>query len=619
MATLEIDVRAKKNASVRNVLKGTVKDAKDASKELMKIAGLTEEHQQRQFRKTTSDLKRETQDRLRWFKRLEEQKRAAAEKTAREMEGSIQGATKRSLAVLRSFASTGAKAIAGIGAGAAVFGFKAAQSAQSLVGVRSQEELFRDEIQLQQKLIRLKNAANLSDEEAIEIRKDLQKQTAETLQDQLALAEAFEIAQASFDDPRFVKRNLALIGKTATAKGTTPAVITQALGVTREAFGITEKDVPTTIGLASETSDRGAIEFADIAGSFAPLATLFATITKQTGLDAARQFFGTSQILGRGRRGPEETATQFQALLNSLVDTDVQEKLQERNIRVRDKEGKIDIARVVSEISQDKVLSTEEGFQEVFKNIRAASGLRTLIVEAQKAREAGEGNPIATLAGSDAQAGLDKLLRTFDEQIASPSGQALAVIAEQQSRFSANSENLVAAATTFSSGLTSLQSKFPLLTRAMGVLKDAIQVLIGSLVVGKLLGAKVPIGKEGVVAAGSAALGAGRGLATKALTLARANPLVTAGVSAAIAGGYLGTKLEDKFGLLGKLQTAAIGLPFETTAKQGLAAQAETAKQLDKNNKEQAENTKAMNRLSRELHDARVGRAPDADNFAAGQ
>lgn len=214
-------------------------------------------------------------------------------------------------------------------------------------------------------------------------------------------------------------QNIDEITKAAKAsQGTVPEFIGM-VGSVVSAFGLASEEIPNALNIMLAAARAGAVNPADFAASFSASAGIFATNTKQTGIEGLRQFVGASQGVAAGQFGAAESATRVERFVTDLTDKKVIADLKARGVQVIDpKTGKIDIGSVVDQIATNKRLQTSTQRQDVFKEIRALQGLDTLLAQRQKVINGQAGAvDFRTMAGVDAAEGAkgtDKILSMLE-------------------------------------------------------------------------------------------------------------------------------------------------------------------------------------------------------------
>ena len=535
------------------------------------------EDRQRDKRKT-ADEAQEEQKRSRTRKRhrdqnLTEEQRAARIKrlierdTTREVEQQARKRARAEREAARARASTtrgqrigrtlvrGTAMALGGAAGIASAGVDRLQRFQGTLGIRSQQERLQAFMGLEQGFIRLAGQAGLSPERRQELWGQIGQTAVRTNADPEDLLGALDVAQNRFSDLESFAQNLEAIARVAQATGAPMSDWVGAIGEFQRQMGVTAADVPDLIGMVTQAARDGSIEAGDIAANFAGIMSTFATLRGgRGGMDQAREFMGLSEVMGAGGRSAEETRTLVTNLMSILSRSEVQQGIERAtgNRELFDQRG-------VMQVSFAELFgSMNDARGDAFRSPAALERMKIKDVQARDAIlavlnqfERGSGaNPITDIATASAGEGNAFIDSTMSALMGSSSGQAQSVNTAAMVTTMANGEDVVRTMTRLIEPMTRLEAEYPLLTEAMGFLKDAAMqagIAVGAL---NFLG----VGSGATSAAAAAAPGLGAGAGAGAIGVAGGG--ILAGAAVAARGGY-----ELSEGMTGGGSMFAGGLP----------------------------------------------------------
>ena len=502
-AKLEVEGRQR----VRSALEGTKRDAQRAAretqaaarrtaKEAEKAARDTRRAQEREAKAATAAVTRSLRDQEREYKRLSRE----AERSARSQQ---RLADRASRGAARTAQRSSARAAAGTARTFAQAGQAGSSALQGLVGIggiasvgvalqgvlsgllRPLDE-FGEAIRKQAGIVGAAEGAQRGAQTRAEIfRRSADALPGEvtpgTLQAQQTrvegrlvqisettgtpideLVRGLGIAQDEFSQFEGGLDTLDEIAIASQATGASIEDLTRLLGEASDQLGIAfdSEGASRFFAVLRQQGKEGALPAEAFAGPFARSLGEFQRLTgrggpgegTEAGLAAFREFGALAQVVRKGGGSPEEVATRTSALFRSLSDPEVQERLGERGVFVRefaegqrqdfarDRRGRLNIrqdqlptgafrnlADIAGEIEANPQLQTLEQIQEVFPEIRGAQAVGAISATGRSAL-------FRQIQNVDEAAGLTLNQQTAQAFQASAAGQIQRVGAEVQAR-----------------------------------------------------------------------------------------------------------------------------------------------------------------------------------------
>ena len=447
------------------------------------------------------------------------------------------------------------RGIVGVGAAAGAIAGRV-QGMQGALGVRSQEQRIQGFMQAEQAFIRLAAQGGLSRERRGELWTQIGATARGTNTDPGAIIEALNVAQNRFSDLEGFAANIERIAQVAQAGGAPMEDWVGAIGEFQRQMNVATEDVPDLIGMVTQAARDGSIEAGDIAANFAGIMSSFATLRGgKGGLTQAREFMGLSEVMGAGGRSSEETRTLVTNLMSILSRSEVQTGIE----RATGNRNLFDERGVMQASFPELFAAMNEARGDAFRSPRALERMKIKDVQARDAImavlaqfERGSGaNPIADIAAASSAEGNAVIDQTMADLMSSASGRAMAIDVGAQVETMANGERVVSAMTRLVGPMVELEAEYPLLTQAMGTLKDVVT-------------------STGIAMAGMNFLGLGGGAAAQAAAAAPglgagvgASSLGVAGIAAPLAATAIGARggYELAEGMTGSDSMFAGGLP----------------------------------------------------------
>lgn len=377
--------------------KAAIKSARAASNEQKKtaadVAKSSEDAAQRASKawasfyraayKQSRDQKREEDARVResqrYQERLTQQHRDAVAKRAQEELRQEQKsvATRKKLwqEAVRSARGIAGGIIGGAIAGGAVVASQG-RSMAGVADVRSRVEKAND---TQRRLIVLGGDAKLDGKGVAAMRDQVNATSQQYGIDPEKLVAGLEDAHGRFNLLQSALANLGEYTKTATAKGIDFGDLVNMMGSAKSAYGLKDEEMPAAMATLISGASVGAIGAKDLAGTMASGMGSHAMASGQKGLEGVRQFSGLAQGIGTGQFGAAETETRMNRLMDELNDVGTAKKLRAIGVKVRNKDGQIDVGSVVDQLAANKQFQNAGVRQGIFKEIRGRQGIETLI------------------------------------------------------------------------------------------------------------------------------------------------------------------------------------------------------------------------------------------------
>jgi hypothetical protein len=298
--------------------------------------------------------------------------------------------------------------------GAAVGGaMGASQTARSIGGIRSMPERIQAANEFRERLTIAASQANLSGDEKAKAEGQINAASIATGKDQGELLSVLETGQAKFNDLRFFADNLKEIATIARASGSDAGEFAQALGFTRQAFGLSGEEAMEAAKLMVAAASKGSIEVKDFASSFAPVAGLFAQSTGLKGIEGVRQFLGTAQAAGTLGKSADESATLVERFVASLADPKTRTGLKQST--GIDLKGKTPEA-LIAALADSKKFARPGVMQKVFTDVREQQAVTAMMAAFRRTREGKDGAiDIGAIANVQASEGAAITAKTMGE------------------------------------------------------------------------------------------------------------------------------------------------------------------------------------------------------------
>lgn len=553
----------------RKLRAAQLKDATDAfhakgklTKQQMRVLTRAANEQEKLARRTARTRIREAN------------KAARGEKRAAEKSANAQiAAAKKAQSNRRALIAGAAGAAFGAARGAAA----AVGRGQSLAGVASLEQRLATGGDFRETLIRKSNEAGLTEEERTQLEERLLKASVDTNTSILDLVNGMAQAQTRFDKFKSFGENIGSIADAAAATGESVEDMVGVLGTATNVLQLDEKGQRDFLDLLVSTSQRGTIGVGDFSASLAPVLGSFAIATRkegQSGIDVAREFFATAQVVGTSQAGAAETGTMVQRIIQELQKGDVQKKLKRIGVEVTEGGEVGGELKSLGVITQ--ALATNEKFQsaitqaDIFREVRGRKGLNFMIQAVQNDENAF--SKLRDIEGGQGDAFVKKTLGDLKDD---PTFKLRNLGAKAQAETIRDSDRIVKTITPAVEKMTDLQLQFPLLTESMDTLEGTVRWAVGAIAAQKFLGgtgAGAAIAGRGSAALAGASGVAAAGGAAGAATLA-------AGGLAAGAVGFFGTQaLLEATGADKSIERFGASLFGDEGERAGPTSLAETAK-----------------------------------------
>lgn len=474
-----------------------------------------------------------------------EEQRAAAQSTRtfereqRQRQSAARAAARAAASEWRTrMARAGAIGGALVGAGRAAYG--RVSGYQSALGMPTRDQLVTSYVDRQRQTIRLAHQSGVS---SADLNSRIDNVARSTGVDQGQLLGGLQYAQAQLASPDFnamdvFSRHLEEIAQASYATGAPVEDLIGALGQMRNQFGITESDFSDMIGTMVEMAANGSIEIGDLASGFTSEMAQFRQLRGGvSGVQAAREFAGTAEVIGRQTPGsPEEAATAFRGVMSSLGSRGTRRGI-ERQLRrgglsredsnvFDDRTGALTVSmpELVDRMRRGH-LDTAAAFDSAgIHNVRAQAGFRALLGTSSE--------EYSQIVNSSSEAGNQTITATNNELRNSAAGRVDQARANAEANFQEHGAAVVDTMVEMAAGLTEMQTRFPAATEAMSAFVDVLGGLGGGGLVGgvggRLLAGGGIAGALGLGGAGASAGGAAAG-----------GGLLAGGIAAAGAAGAL--------------------------------------------------------------------------------
>lgn len=465
------------------------KELQKALRGIREAQARTTSDAQRRERQQTRTVDREAREQERAKRRAAERADQADERghqarrrrereTTREVERQARAQERASRRRSGGVGAAIGRTIVGAGAAAgAVVG--RVQGMQGALGIQSQEQRIQSFIQAQQGFIRLAAQGGLSGTRRDELWNRIGETARTTNVDPGSLIGALEVAQNRFSDLEGFAENIQRIAEAAQATGSPLEDWVGALGEFQRQMNVSTEDMPDLIGMVTQAARDGSIEAGDIAANFAGIMSTFATLRGgKGGMTQAREFMGVSEVMGAGGRSAEETRTLVTNLMSVLSRSEVQTGIE----RATGRRDLFDERGVMQTSFADLFGAMNEARGDAFRSPRALERMKIKDVQARDAilailgqfERGSSANPISDIAGASAAEGNAVIDQTMRDLMASASGRAMAVNVGAQVDTMTNGERVVAAMVDLVQPMVELEAQYPLLTQAMGTLKDVV-------------------------------------------------------------------------------------------------------------------------------------------------
>lgn len=514
---LSIRINAKLDSGVKRALAGVTSEVAKSDRE---VVASSKRAQKERFkaveqyvssvRRAENTAKREQFARgreiLQDFRKNEKSKRDELAKTLRETQMSerrraqLIARTEREIARERGSARASARdalsggAISGArqrrrqmmgAAGGALLGaaggaFSAASRAQGALGIRSQEELIAAAIDQRQNFIRTSVQAGYGQDRQDEVLGRVTEVSRSSGVGAGEILEGLNLTQELFSNLDSVVENLGSLAETSRATGTEFASLVQFSGEVQRQFGLNAQQTDEAIAIVARGAEEGSMAFGDFAEVMAAGFAGFKIARGTTGLEALREQQAIAQQLRAGGLDPSVVQSRQGALLNTLSDRKVQQRLRRSGVDVTDDAGNIrEIADIVNQVRGSRRLQGRDGqlsstaLRTAFGDQEAGQAI-AILAQGEADAAAGRGPSLAERAAASADAGRNTVDETLRRLNADASGTAVNMRAGREASVMENSESLINAFASVAEPLTGLQDEFPLLTQAVTGLTSVI-------------------------------------------------------------------------------------------------------------------------------------------------
>jgi hypothetical protein len=498
-------------------------DAEKAAAAEQALLKKTATEVQRVERQKMRDVERSAKAKIREVERAAQAEIKAGQRAARELEKSAraqEAATKRRNRVIGG-------AVLGGAAGAATYGYNRLKTASSSFGFRTQDELIQESMSNQKRSAFLSSQTGMSTGQLGGIATSVSKKYG---MEQSAVIDAMERTHAAFSNLPEVANNIDTYAKIARGSNATMEDTVMALGEMQRQFGLTSEETQQMGFVMADMSNKGSIEFADVATNFKDVLGDVVASSGLKGKAGATQALGLIQIAAKGGKNAAEGATSFRSTMNSFADTDVRKGLMKQGIRVT-KNGQLggelnDPVAIFRQMAANKKFQDPVLMGKIFTDMRARQGAQSILTQFRNDPT----GSAAMLAGNGA-AGSQLVDRNNAALDNTDAGRLEKMKAEQLATFAANSKNLAGNMMSLISPIENLKAEFPLLTTAAGA---AAAALAGVAAAGLLTGGKgAVLGRIGGMASGAAgSLGLGGLAAAGATGVGAASAGMIAGAAA---------------------------------------------------------------------------------------
>lgn len=445
----------------------------------------------------------------------------------------------------------GAAGVAGGVAAVGMAGINAAQRLASVGGARSQEELFQQSVDFNQRIAALSAQSGL---DANAIRARINDVAVSTGRQQAELLETLEVNQGRFGDVSGAMANLDNLARAANGANAAVGALSLATGTAGEVFQLSSDDADAFMNQIIAIGDAGSIEAANLAETFAPFMGTYQRATGQTGLAGAQNSARFAGLMGTSYAGDSQSRTMAEAALRSMNRADVQERLALATggrARGRGANRSIDGGMRLAGSLGGQVTDPFEAIRQLQGLGLSPGQLQTILGDSNAAEGVGvistamnseQGRAIMSASAADGAALVDRGVASQESNNAS--GMALArAQAEAFSTFQRNSDSYSRAVIESTRAVGQFTAANPLAADALTTLKEAaigLATVFGGLKMAGMGGAAAA-GGTGLFGAGGA-LGAGSLAAAgggAALASAVAVPLALAGAGMTVNAGSL--------------------------------------------------------------------------------
>lgn len=554
--TARVELSVTGQSKVRASMRGVVKDASDAQRDVLRATKQAEQQKQRELQKTAREDERLQTQTARAALRSIRDRRSAEEKAARDREREIQRISreeeKSSRAVQRNAANrfrrnalmTAGGALAG---GSEVLG--RVRSFQGVLGLQSPEALAASALDVHRSAVQVGHMAGMTHEQRAGMEKRVYDVAASTGKSPEELMEGLRLAQDKF--PGIINTflvNLESMAKGSVATGTEFKDIVGSMGVMRRQFQLTDDEMLKLGPIMIQMANAGSISFENIAKDFGGALGNMARNAGLHGIGGAQKALVLSQAMGEldvDQPGSgSETANKALRGITALNDKKTREALW-KHYRVNVSTGKGgDISgalRDPASIVQDLVkagfmdASNTVGRQADIKNARGRVGVEGLVDVYKK-------NPklIKALNEVTPEQGQAFVNETVGEMNEGVYGDMSTAASRQKKQFieGGGMGDYAKTMTDAAIGLGKLEAQFPIATDALKTFAATLGGVGGGGIVGSLLGGAG-------MAAGSAGATALAGAAASFGTIAAAT-LIGAGIGVSI-GNAIVAAIENYF------------------------------------------------------------------------
>lgn len=571
----------------RQASRGRLTDEQRTAREIERVHAQMERGRLRETERSQRAATRAVEREARDQRRVQEREAAAAARAQ------ARSAERRRQAIR---ALPGAIGTAALAAGDAIVG--RARGYQSSLGVQSRDQLVSGFVDRQERLIRLSANSGLSTD-ALQGAVSQASQGALTSQDDVLTA--LERAQASLvggdTDLQFFVDNAERLARASRAAGGSTEDWTVAVGQMQRQLGVSATDTEELIGVMVSAARAGAIEAGDFAEQFSGILSQFRSLRGEqgAGIGGAREFGAIAQALGQGGRSPAEVRTLMQNMMAGLTRADTQRNIEarlgDRNVFDRNGTLQIGIGELIQRMAGDADFQSATRRQDIFgRDLQINEAFTTLLNGAR-----GGANPIGDLQSVNAQEGQAVIDDFFSQLESSTAGEVLGIRADAEANFAQNGGDLVAHEARLAAALSNIETRFPLATEAVGMLRDVVATTVTTF-------SALNLAMGGSLFGGGAAA-AGAAGATGA-SGAVGGGLLTAGALAVGAGAVLGGAL-----VVGTAGTAGGDITPEQVA----------AQQQRRDSMLSGSALEEMRRLPSTVSRAEVGRRAQAQFAATGR
>lgn len=292
----------------------------------------------------------------------------------------------------------------------------AADRARGIAGVQDLPTRVRTANEMKASLVTTAADAGLSREESDALQENVQKSALRSATMPEDIMAGLSIAHDKFNGLREFSAIIDDVSLAAKAADTQMNDMIGMLGSAKTAYGLNAEELRQAMAIALGAASKGAIRPKDFADqSIASQMGIHALNTGQTGLEGFRQFVGLIQTVGAGQFGVGETATRASQAISYLNRGQVADDLEAIGVKVRNDEGKIDIAPVIDQLMSNEKFQTPRQQQAIFKDVQAREGIMTLMNQRRKV-QAGEAGAVDfdMMSHVSVKTGVDSVNEKFD-------------------------------------------------------------------------------------------------------------------------------------------------------------------------------------------------------------